>query len=97
MRSFSQIAFAVLLAAGFVLPASAIVVANYTVATNAPSNEVSGTWDMDWNNVYNYKTSSGVAVGSHWLLTAAHVANDGFSSTLCIFIFVISDIVYNIM
>ncbi len=65
-------------------PLLAIIVSNYSVATNSPISEGSGTWDIDWSFVYNYKTSSGVAVGSHWLLTAAHVADDSFLSTLTI-------------
>lgn len=60
--------------------ARAIIVADNSVATNAPT----GSWDVDWSNVYNYQGSSGVAVGSHWLLTAAHVADDLFSTTLTI-------------
>ncbi len=62
----------------FCLPASAIVVADYSVATNAPL----GDWDINWDNVYRYKNSSAVAVGSNWLLTAAHVADDPASSTV---------------
>jgi hypothetical protein len=57
-----------------------IIVADYAVATNAPT----GSWNVDWTNVYNYQGSSGVAVGSHWLLTAAHVGDDLFSTTLTI-------------
>ncbi len=59
---------------------SAIVVADYSIATNPPS----GIWDLNWGYVYNYKGSSAVAVGSHWLLTAAHVANDGGTGMLTI-------------
>jgi hypothetical protein len=64
----------------FLQSAQAIVVADYGTATNAPS----GSWNVDWSYVYNYKTSSSVAVGSHWLLTAAHVADDGVSSTVVV-------------
>lgn len=60
--------------------ASAIIVADYSVATNSPS----GSWDVNWNYVYNYQGSSGVAVGPNWLLTAAHVADDLFPTTLVI-------------
>jgi hypothetical protein len=59
---------------------SAIVVKEYSIATNPPS----GTWDLNWGYVYNYKGSSAVAVGSHWLLTAAHVANDGGTGTISV-------------
>ena len=65
---------------GFSSPVSAIVVADYGVATNAPT----GSYDVDWDCVHNYRSSSGVAVGSHWLLTAAHVAIHNGTSTLVI-------------
>jgi len=60
-----------LLAAG---RASAVVVADYSVATNAPS----GSWNVNWDYVYRYKNSSAVAVGSHWLLTAAPLQMTAF-------------------
>ena len=63
-----------LLAAG---SSPAIVVSDYSVATNAPSG-------LNWDYVYNYKNSSSVAVGSYWLLTAAHVADDGGTGQLTI-------------
>ena len=66
-----------MLAAG---SASAIVVADYSVATNPPT----GIWNVNWGYVYNYKNSSAVAVGSHWLLTAAHVADDGGAGTILV-------------
>ena len=47
------------------------------IQTDAPNIESSGNWDLDWSGVYNYKGSSAVAIDSHWLLTAAHVADDG--------------------
>lgn len=65
------------LMAGF---APAIVVQDYSVATNAPS----GDWDLNWNYIYNYKQSSAVAVGEYWILTAAHVADDPPSGDLSI-------------
>ena len=70
MKSFLTV-LALLAAAG---SASAIVVSNYSVAVSSPTNEVSGDWDLNWDYVYYYKTMSSVAIGSHWLLTAAHVA-----------------------
>lgn len=60
--------------------AGAIVVEDYSVATNPPS----GSWDLNWDYVYNYKNSSSVAVGEYWILTAAHVADDGSSGDLTI-------------
>lgn len=57
---------------------SAIVVQDYSAAEAAPPGF------NYWNYVYNYKGSSGVAVGGSWLLTAAHVADDGAPSSLTI-------------
>lgn len=50
--------------------ASAIVVQDYSAAEAAPAG-------LNWSYVYNYNGSSAVAVGGGWLLTAAHVADDG--------------------
>lgn len=60
------------------------MVSNYAVAVSSPTNEASGTWDFDWSYVYRYKGSSAVAVGSNWLLTAAHVADDAASSNIVV-------------
>lgn len=60
--------------------ASAIIVVDYVTATNAPT----GTWNINWNYVYSYKNCSSVAVGSHWLLTAAHVADDNRDSYIVV-------------
>jgi hypothetical protein len=57
--------------------APAIIVSDYSVATNAPVG-------LNWSYVYNYKNSSAVAVGSCWILTAAHVADDGGTGSLTI-------------
>lgn len=62
-----------------VLSASAIVVANYNIATNSPS--LYGQ-DLDWDYVYSYNQSSAVAVGRDWILTARHVADDNESGIL---------------
>ncbi len=59
---------------------SAIIVADYATATNPPS----GDWNIDWDYVYKYKNCSSVAVGSHWLLTAAHVAHSGGSENVVV-------------
>jgi hypothetical protein len=56
--------------------ARSIVVQDYGVATNPPT----GSWNLNWDNVYNYKKSSAVAVARRWVLTAAHVADDINSS-----------------
>lgn len=58
----------------------AIVVSDYTTATNAPS----GSWDLNWDYIYRYKRSTATAVGGPWLLTAAHVADDTFDSTVVV-------------
>lgn len=78
MKYFSLILF-VLLMATF---ASAIVVDDYSVATSAPTNELSGDWNLNWDYVYNHPDGSCVAVGEYWILTAAHVADYGGSGTL---------------
>ena len=70
MRVFLRVALFSLTGFFLCLPVSAIVVADYSVATNAPT----GDWDLNWDYVYYYKTMSSVAVGSHWLLTAGHAA-----------------------
>lgn len=65
---------------GLGLTVSAIIVADYGVAVNPPI----GDWDLNWDYVYNYKNSSSVAVGEYWLLTAAHVGDDGGTGSLTI-------------
>jgi hypothetical protein len=60
---------------GIAASASAIVIQDYTTAEAAPSG-------LDWSYVYNYKGSSAVAVGANWLLTAAHVADDGGTGSI---------------
>jgi len=80
MKKPVKLGLSLLVLVAFCLPASAIVVGNYGVATNAPTGE----WGINWDYVYKYKNSSSVAVGSHWLLTAAHVADDGASSTVVV-------------
>jgi hypothetical protein len=53
----------------------AIIVEDYTVAESAPDG-------LNWNYTYNYKGSTAVSVGGEWVLTAAHVADDGGSGSL---------------
>ncbi len=60
--------------------ALAIIVADYSVATNTPI----GSWNVNWNYVYKYKNCSSVAVGPNWLLTAAHVADDPGDGTISV-------------
>lgn len=58
----------------------AIVVENYSIAANPPI----GDYDVNWDYIYNYKNSSSVAVGAYWILTAAHVGDDGGTGNLTI-------------
>jgi hypothetical protein len=60
--------------------AMAIAVADYTVAEAAASNTTFGA-DFNWDYIYQYQYASSVAVDHYWILTAAHVADDGFSTT----------------
>lgn len=53
------------------------MVSDYATAEQAPSG-------LNWDYVYNYKNSSAVAVDAYWILTAAHVADDGGSGSLTI-------------
>ena len=80
MKNPTKLGFLLLTVFACCLPAPAIVVSDYTIATNAPT----GAWNVNWDYVYRYKGSSAVAVGSHWLLTAAHVADDTASSTVVV-------------
>lgn len=77
MRKASAIFVSLLLATS---SARAIIVADYSVATNAPT----GSWNVNWGYVYKYKNSSAAAIGPNWILTAAHVADDAASSTVLV-------------
>ncbi len=83
-RCFSVLA--ALLVVFTVVPAFAIPfkTANEFTQESNPLNEASGNWDLDWSYVYNYKGSTGTAIDSHWLLTAAHVADDNANGTITI-------------
>lgn len=52
-----------------------IATSNISVSENNPSN-ISSFSSFDWNYIYSFKGSSGVAIQSNWLLTAGHVADD---------------------
>lgn len=75
---------------GWAASAAAVVVQDYATATNPPAG-------MNWNFVYSYKGSSSVAVGGGWLLTAAHVADDGGDGSVTVdgVIYQQQEIVYN--
>lgn len=70
-----------ILATGFFpLCGNAIITSNNVLAETDPY-ELTG---LNWDYVYNYKRSSSVAVGDHWLLTASHVADDYRDGSLII-------------
>ncbi|MCD4823274.1 MAG: S1 family peptidase [Phycisphaerae bacterium] len=72
--------FAALICLVLISPAWGIVTDDISTSETAPS----GDWNVNWDNVYNYKSSSAVAIDSHWILTAAHVADDGGTGDLTI-------------
>jgi hypothetical protein len=59
----------------------AIAVADLPTSEDPPANE---GYTLNWDYVYNYKGSSASAVDHYWILTAAHVADDGGSGNLTI-------------
>ena len=63
--------------------ANAIAVSDLPVSEANPTN-IAAYSDFNWDHVYNYKNSSAVAVHGNWLITAAHVADDGADSSLTI-------------
>lgn len=67
----------------------AIVVDNVAIAELNPTN-IATYADFNWDFVYKYKGSSAVAVDPYWVLTAAHVADDGGSGSLSV-----DEITYN--
>lgn len=86
-----RLQFAYLIIFGLLLGAvpgrvSAIATADLLISESAPTNIADSTYNsFKWDFVYNYRTSSAVAVDHYWLLTAAHVADDTqFSSDLVI-------------
>lgn len=77
MKGLKHILFSV-----FFLPIAvqAIITGDNSTASTDPS----GINGLNWDYVYNYKNSSSVAVDPYWILTAAHVADDGPSGNLTI-------------
>ena len=45
-------------------------------ATQEANPNMEGSYDLDWSYVYNYKSSSAVAIDPYWIITAEHVADD---------------------
>ena len=60
-----------------------IATSNVSVSENNPSN-ISDFSLFDWDYIYSFKGSSGIAIHSNWLLTAGHVADDLEDGTLII-------------
>ncbi|VGO20371.1 trypsin-like serine protease [Pontiella sulfatireligans] len=76
MRSaFAILSILILMSAG---RAHAIAVADESAATNSPTGY---GYSLDWDYIYQYQGASSVAVDHYWILTAAHVADDGRSTT----------------
>jgi hypothetical protein len=63
------------------LSAHALVVSDYDTAESDAVLTANG---FSWDGVYNINSCSGVAVADHWILTAAHVADDVTSGTVTI-------------
>jgi len=61
--------------------ACAIAVQDYSVAEADPAE---AGYALDWGFIYNYKNASAVAVDHYWILTAAHVADDGGAGDLTV-------------
>ncbi len=59
----------------------AIAVDNYAVAESSPTNV---GYALDVGNVYKYKNATAVAVDHYWILTTAHVGDDGGTGALVI-------------
>jgi len=59
----------------------AIAVADYSTAESSPTN---AGYALDISYVYKYKNATAVAVDHYWILTAAHVGDDGGTGALVI-------------
>jgi len=66
---------------GACVDVQAIAVDDYSVAETNPA--VAG-YSLDWDYIYKYKNASSVAVDHYWILTAAHVADDGGTGSLVV-------------
>lgn len=80
----ASIALAGLLLAGLVDRVQAIAVEDLPTSELPPTNESFFGSSFDWSFVYNYKGASAAAVDHYWILTAAHVADDGGSGSLIV-------------
>ncbi len=59
----------------------AIATADNTISASNPTNY---GYSINWDYVYKFRNSSSVAIDHYWILTAAHVADDGASGNLTI-------------
>ena len=66
---------------GFCSDVQAIAVSDYDVAESSPTN---AGYALNVDYVYNYKNASAAAVDHYWILTAAHVGDDGGTGALII-------------
>ncbi|RKX39292.1 MAG: hypothetical protein DRP64_14455, partial [Verrucomicrobia bacterium] len=66
---------------GACVDVQAIAVDDYSVAETNPA--VAG-YSLDWDYIYKYKNASSVAVDHYWILTAAHVGDDGGTGSLVV-------------
>ena len=53
-------------------------------ATQEANPNLEGSYDLDWSYVYNYKSSSAVAIDPYWIITAEHVADDAGTGIIII-------------
>ena len=79
MNRYCAVCIAAVICFGTGRRAAAIAVNDYAVAEAGPAN---AGYALDWNYVYKYKNASAVAVDHYWILTAAHVGDDGGSGEL---------------
>ena len=61
--------------------AQALAVADLATSEDPPTDK---GYSFNWDYVYNYKGASASAVDHYWILTAAHVADDGGTGSLII-------------
>ena len=82
MRSvLTYLVLSSLMWSGMTMRAVAIAVADLPTSEIAPTGE---GYSFNWDYVYNYKGASASAVDHYWILTAAHVADDGGTGSLTI-------------
>ena len=60
-----------------------IATSNISLSEDNPSNIIEFS-SFDWDYIYSFKNSSGIAVDNNWLLTAGHVADDLVDGSLTI-------------